>query len=140
MLCRTLSREKEVMGERDTHHNSRSIETNSAVNLSGKPGMDLSAVTCCNIYRHYAPVVFTLSHVHRVCSSHHHSNCLLYEIWRHFHGLTSYGQLNSFGAKRQKEKDLISNHRFDSISRHEDFLFFNIYICVPGMYSEYVRV
>ena len=28
----------------------------------------------------------------------------------HFHGLTSYGQLNSFGAERQKKKGLISNH------------------------------
>ena len=40
-----------------------------------------SAVTCCNIYREYhAPVDFTLSYVHRFCSS-HHSNCLSY-IWR----------------------------------------------------------
>ena len=31
-----------------------------------------SAVTCCNIYREYhEPVVFTLSYVHRLCSSHH---------------------------------------------------------------------
>ena len=31
-----------------------------------------SAVTCCNIYReYYEPVVFTLSYVHRSCSSHH---------------------------------------------------------------------
>ena len=25
--------------------------------------------------------------------------------WLHFHGLTSYEQLNSFGAKRQKKLD-----------------------------------
>ena len=41
-----------------------------------------SAVTCCNIYREYhAPAVFTLSYVHRFCSSHHHSSCLSYETW-----------------------------------------------------------
>ena len=63
-------------------------------------------------------------------------------MWPHFHGLTSYGQLNSFGAKRQKEKDLISKHRFDSILRHEDFLFFYTYayqVCTPSMYEYEVR-
>ena len=57
------------MRECDIHH-TRSIKTNSAVNLSRKPGLDL-AVTCCNIYREYhVPVffVFTLSYERWFCS------------------------------------------------------------------------
>ena len=80
VLYHILSRaEEEVMTECDIHH-TRAIKTNSAVNLSRKLGLDL----CCDLLQHlqgyHAPVVFTLSYVNRFCSSHHHSNCLSYEM------------------------------------------------------------
>ena len=42
-----------------------------------------SAETCCNVYKEYhASVVFTLSYVRQFCSSHHHSNCLIWNVTR----------------------------------------------------------
>ena len=46
MLRHILSRAEEVMRECDIH--TRFIQTNSAVNLSRKPGMDL----CCDLLQH----------------------------------------------------------------------------------------
>ena len=46
VLCH-ISRAEEVMRERDIRH-TRSIKTNSAVNLSRKPGLDL----CCDLVQH----------------------------------------------------------------------------------------
>ena len=51
-----LSRAEEVMRECDIHH-TRAIKTNSAVNLSCKPGLDL----CCDLLQH-------LQEVPRTCS------------------------------------------------------------------------
>ena len=51
--------------------------------------------------------------------------------WQHFHGLTSYGQLNSFSAERPKKKNLIPNHGFDSQAWR---IYIHIYI-----YLIYVR-
>ena len=71
------------MRECDIHH-TRSIETNSAVNLSRKPWLDL----CCDLLQHLRGVYhvlvyifgFTwLSYERWFCSS-HHSNCLPYEM------------------------------------------------------------
>ena len=48
VLCHILSRaDEEVMRECDIHH-TRAIKTNSAVNLSRKPGLDL----CCDLLQH----------------------------------------------------------------------------------------
>ena len=80
VLCHILSRaEEEVMRECDINY-TRAINTSSAVNLSRKPGLDL----CCDLLQHLPGVPrtcsFTLSYVHRFYSSHHHSNCLSYEM------------------------------------------------------------
>ena len=48
--------EEEVMRECDIHH-TRSIKTNSAVNLSRKPGLDV----CCDLLRHSQGVPRTCS-------------------------------------------------------------------------------
>ena len=83
VICHTISRAEEVMRECYIHH-TRSIKTNSAVNLSRKPGLDL----CCDLLQHLQGVprtssflVFTLSYVpvRWFCSS-HHSNSLSYEM------------------------------------------------------------
>ena len=42
-----ISRAEEVVRECDIHH-TRSIKTNSGVNLSRKPGLDL----CCDLLQH----------------------------------------------------------------------------------------
>ena len=58
VLCH-ISRAEGVLRGCDVHH-TRSIKTNSAVNLSRKPRLDL----CCDLLQHvqeyHAPVVFTL--------------------------------------------------------------------------------
>lgn len=56
VLCHILSRAEEVMRECDIHH-TRSIKTNSAVNLSRKPGLDL----CCDLLQHLQGVPRTCS-------------------------------------------------------------------------------
>ena len=56
VLCHTLSRAEEVMGECDFHH-TRAIKTNSAVNLSRKPWLDL----CCDLLQHLQGVPRTCS-------------------------------------------------------------------------------
>ena len=57
VLCHALSRaEEEVMRECDIHHK-RAIKTNSAVNLSRKPGLDL----CCDLLQHLRGVPRTCS-------------------------------------------------------------------------------
>ena len=59
VLCHILSRaEEEMMRECDIYH-TRSIKTNSAVNLSRKPGLDL----CCDLLQHLQGVT-----VPRTCS------------------------------------------------------------------------
>ena len=82
-LCH-ISRAGDVVREGDIHH-TRSIKTNSAVNLSRKPGLDL----CCDLLQHLQGVLRTylyflsfyiIIHAHRFCSYHHHSNCRSYEI------------------------------------------------------------
>ena len=55
MLCHILSR-AEVMRECDIHH-TRAIKTNSAVNVSRKPGLDL----CCDLLQHLRGVPRTCS-------------------------------------------------------------------------------
>ena len=80
-FCHILSRQ-EVTRECDIHH-TRSIRTNSAVNLSRKPGLDL----CCDLLQHLQGVSRTCSfytpgimlYVDRFCSP-HHSNSLSYKI------------------------------------------------------------
>ena len=47
MFCHILPRAEEVMIECDIHH-TRSIKTNSAVDLSPKPGLDL----WCDLLQH----------------------------------------------------------------------------------------
>ena len=57
MLCHILSRAgEEVMRECDMHH-TRAIKTNSGVNLSRKPGLDL----CCDLLQHLQRVPCTCS-------------------------------------------------------------------------------
>ena len=56
VLCHLLSRAEEVMRECDIHH-TRAIKTNSAVNLSRKPGLDL----CCDLLQHLQGVPRTCS-------------------------------------------------------------------------------
>ena len=51
-----LSRAEDVIRECDIHH-TRSIKTNSAVNLSRKPGLDL----CCDVLQHLQGVPRTCS-------------------------------------------------------------------------------
>ena len=51
-----ISRAEEVMTECDIHH-TRSIKTNSGVNLSRKPGLDL----CCDLLQHLQRVPCTCS-------------------------------------------------------------------------------
>ena len=54
-----MSRAEEAIRECDIHH-TRSIKTNSAVNLSRKPGLDL----CCDLLQHLQGV---LQYVHVLC-------------------------------------------------------------------------
>ena len=72
-----VSRAEEVMRARDTRH-TRSIKTNSTVNLSCKPGLDLCGDLVQRLQgvpRTCSFIVLTSSYVQRFCSS-HHSNCL----------------------------------------------------------------
>ena len=76
VLCHILSR-AEVMRECDIHH-TRAIKTNSAVDLSRKPGLDF----CCDLLQQLQEVPRTCSFIivrTSICSS-HHSNCLSCEI------------------------------------------------------------
>ena len=56
VLCHILSTAEEVMIECDIHH-TRAIKTNSAANLSRKPGLDL----CCDLQQHLPGVPRTCS-------------------------------------------------------------------------------
>ena len=58
VLCHNMSIAQEVMREECDIHHTRSIKTNSAANLSRKPGLDLC---CCDLLQHLQGVPRTCS-------------------------------------------------------------------------------